>query len=324
MHSLSSRIAMLVARWDLPGQRYWFDRAGILDNAKWSGRAHASTRGRWHGYTLRLNLADYHQRGAYFLGRLFDLPVQVALLRALRPGDEYLDIGANIGMTVLVGAHAVGARGSVTAVEPNPAVAAELRHHVESNNLTWVRIIEAGFSDREETLTLSVPPTGNTGAGTLGVLPLRHKGQTSATYSVPVVIGDHHIKPDGPPLTIKIDVEGHETAALRGLTRAISARNPAIVAEVNPQMLASSGSSAAEFLTLLRSWGYDTFIPSAHARALRRAERFWLTPLDPAWVPDKRLVNIVALVPGTEHHRRLASSIRDAHAPGADHAEADE
>jgi FkbM family methyltransferase len=324
MPSLSSRIAMLVARWDLPGQRYWFDRAGILDNAKWSGHAHASTRGRWHGYTLRLNLADYHQRGAYFLGRLFDLPVQVALRRAIRPGDEYLDIGANIGMTTLIGAHSVGSKGSVTAIEPNPAVAAELRHHVDANRLTWVRVIEAGFSDREETLTLTVPPTGNTGAGTFGKLPPRHKGKTSATYDVPVIIGDSHIKPDGPPLTIKIDVEGHETAAFRGLTRAITARKPAIVAEVNPQTLASSGSSAAECLGLLRAWGYEIFFPDAQARPLRRAERFWLTPLDPTWVPDKRLVNIVALVPGTEHHRRLVSSIRDAHAPGADHPHADE
>lgn len=324
MLSLSTRIAMLVARWDLPGQRYWFGRAGVLDNAKWSGHAHASTRGRWHGYTLRLNLADYHQRGAWFLGRLFDLPVQVAILRSLRPGDEYLDIGANIGLTVLIGAHAVGSRGVVTAIEPNPVVAAELRHHVASNRLTWVRIIEAGFSDREETLTLSIPPTGNTGAGTFGTLPPRHMGKTSATYSVPVVIGDQHIKPDGPPLTIKIDVEGHETAAFRGLSAAITSRKPAIIAEVNPQMLASSGSSAAEFLALLRAWGYEAFVPSAEARALRRAERFWLTPLDPAWVPEKRLVNIVALVPGTEHHRRLASSIRVAHAPRADHPHADE
>lgn len=310
MLSLSSRIAMLVSRWELPCRRYWFDRAGVLDNARWVDAGHAECKGRWHGYTLRLNLADYHQRGAYFLGRLFDLPVQVALLRAIRPGDEYLDIGANIGLTTLIGAHAVGPRGSVTAIEPNPTVAAELRSHVESNRLTWVNIIEAGFSDREETLTLSVPPTGNTGAGTFGVLPPRHKGKTSATYTVPVVIGDHHIKADGPPLTIKIDVEGHETAAFKGLSRVITARKPAIVAEVNPQMLASSGSSATEFLSLLRSCGYGIFVPNAEARALRRAERFWLSPLDPGWVPDKRLINIVAIAPGTPHSSRLASSIK--------------
>lgn len=309
VNSMSARVAYLVSRWELPGRRYWFERAGVLDNARWGTRGHAQCRGRWHGYRLRLNLADYHQRGAYFLGRLFDLPVQVALLRAMRPGDEYLDIGANIGMTVLIGAYAVGPRGSVTAIEPNPSVCAELRSHVESNGLSWVRIIEAGFSDREQTLTLSVPPTGNTGAGTFGVLPPRHKGKTSATYSVPVVIGDSHIKADGPPLTIKIDVEGFETAAFRGLTRAITSRKPAIVAEVNPQMLSASGSSAAEFLGLLRGWGYEIFIPGAEARALRRTERFWLTPLDPAWVPEKRLVNIVAMVPGTEHWKRLKRSI---------------
>lgn len=309
LSSMSARVAYLVSRWELPGRRYWFDRAGVLDNARWATRGHAECRGRWHGYRLRLNLADYHQRGAYFLGRLFDLPVQVALLRAMRPGDEYLDIGANIGMTVLIGAHAVGSRGIVTAIEPNPSVCAELRAHVESNGLSWVRIIEAGFSDQEQTLTLSVPPTGNTGAGTFGVLPPRHRGKVSATYQVPVVIGDTHIKAEGPPLTIKIDVEGFEAAAFRGLVRAITARKPAIVAEVNPQMLSASGSSAAEFLGMLRGWGYQIFIPGAAARALRRRERFWLEQVGPEWVPEKRLVNIVAAVPGTEHWKRLESSM---------------
>lgn len=310
LKSISARVAYLVSRWELPGRRYWFERAGVLDNARWASRGHARCKGRWHGYTLRLNLADYHQRGAYFLGRLFDLPVQVALLRAMRPGDEYLDIGANIGMTVLIGAYAVGPRGMVTAIEPNPSVCAELRAHVESNGLSWVRIIEAGFGDQERTLTLSVPPTGNTGAGTFGVLPPRHKGRVSATYDVPVVIGDSHIRAEGPPLTIKIDVEGFETAAFRGLTRAITARKPAIVAEVNPQMLSASGSSAAEFVGMLRDWGYEIFVPGATARAMRRAERFWLSPVGPAWAPKDRLVNIVAVVPGSEHWRRLESSIR--------------
>ncbi|MBX3361359.1 MAG: FkbM family methyltransferase [Phycisphaeraceae bacterium] len=309
LDGISARMAYLVSRWELPGRRYWFERAGVLDNARWTTRGHAECRGRWHGYRLRLNLADYHQRGAYFLGRLFDLPVQVALLRAMRPGDEYLDVGANIGMTVLIGAYAVGARGMVTAIEPNPSVCAELRAHVESNGLSWVRIIEAGFSDREQTLTLSVPPTGNTGAGTFGVLPPRHKGKVSATYDVPVVVGDNHINPEGAPLTIKIDVEGFETAAFRGLARAITTRKPAIVAEVNPQMLSASGSSAAEFIGMLRGWGYEIFIPGAAARAMRRRERFWLEQVGREWVPEKRLVNIVAAVPGTVHWKRLESSV---------------
>ncbi len=323
LKGLAARVALLVSRWELPGRRYWFDRAGVLDNANWAGRGHAECRGRWHGYRLRLNLADYHQRGAFFLGRLFDLPVQVALLRALRPGDEYLDIGANIGMTVLIGAHAVGPRGIVTAIEPNPSVFAELRSHVDSNRLSWVRVLELGFGENEQTLTLSVPPTGNTGAGTLGTLPPRHKGMVSAAYEVSVVRGDKHIHPDGPPLTIKIDVEGFETAAFKGLESVITARKPAIVAEVNPQMLASSGSSAAEFLSLLRAWGYEIFIPGAEARALRRAERFWLTPVDPAWIPESRLVNIVAIIPGTEHWRRLAPAIsRTPTANSMSHADA--
>lgn len=305
---------MLVCRLDLPGQRAWLERAGALKNPNWTGAGHAECKGRWHGYTLRLNLADYHQRGAFFYGRLFDLAVQVAIRRALRPGDEYLDIGANIGLTTLIGAHAVAGkgkeRGTVTAIEPNPTVAAELRHHVDRNALSWVRVIEAGFSDREATLTLSVPPTGNTGAGTLGTLPPRHKGQTSAVYDVPVVIGDDHIEQSGPPLTIKIDVEGHETAAFRGLTRAITARKPAIIAEVNPPMLAACGSSAREFLDLLRSWGYKSFSPGAATRPLRQSERFWMTPVSDEWICAQPITNIVALVPGSTHWERFAPAIR--------------
>ena len=56
-------------------------------------------------------------------------------------------------------------------------------------------------------------------------------------------------------------------------------------------------------------WGYQIFIPGAAARALRRRERFWLAPVGPAWAPKDRLVNIVAVAPGTEHWRRMETSM---------------
>jgi FkbM family methyltransferase len=306
------RAALLAARIALPGHQRLLRRAGVWDNPRWSGERPRTCRARWHRAPITLDLRDYHQRGAYFFARLMDLPLQVFLLRAIRPGDEILDLGANVGLVTLLAAHAAGATGHVVAVEPNPDVLPLLASHLAAAGCERrVTVIDAGFSDTPATLTLTVPPTGNTGAGTLGSLPPRHGGRTSATHKVRVVVGDDALVTSPRPWLIKLDVEGHETTALRGLARSIRDRRPAIITEVNAEMLTRSGSSAQELLDLLRSWGYQLFNPVALARPFNLPERLRLEPLPAHWLPT-RTVNAVALVPGSEHARRLQGSIAEA------------
>ena len=57
--------------------------------------------------------------------------------------------------------------------------------------------------------------------------------------------------PDGRPDVVKIDVEGHELATLRGMAASIARARPVMVVEVWPH-------TSAEVLDLLRNWSYQT------------------------------------------------------------------
>jgi hypothetical protein len=64
---------------------------------------------------------------------------------------------------------------------------------------------------------------------------------------------------------LKVDVEGGESAVLRGAAGFLSGPNaPAVMIEINPAALASSGSSPAEVYGLLTDRGYCGFVLARH------------------------------------------------------------
>lgn len=306
-------ILRLFAAHDLPFAGALLRHAGVWAQPAWRDAPTRTCRGRWSGCRMTLDLRDFHQRGAYFYGRLLDLPVQLTMREALRPGDMFIDIGANIGVLTLQGARAVGPRGIVHAFEPNPDVFARLEAHIAGNHLKNVVLHRVALSDREGTLTLSIPPTGNTGAGSLGGLAPRHFGAAVSTYEVALKRGDDVLtatetgsSSPGSPVLIKIDVEGHEPFALRGMERFIAARRPAILAEINQEMLACNGSSAPGLLQLIEDWDYEPWVPGASWSRLRRRWSLRLHPTRRAWRPARTLNALFLPRDGGTHRARLA------------------
>src|SRR5687768_706385 len=98
------------------------------------------------GYKIHLHPAALSR--AYYANpneRIRDFNV---LRLILRPGDTYIDVGANIGTTVIPAADRVGSTGIVWAFEPHPTIARYLSENVQLNSLSNVRI-HAVAVDRE-------------------------------------------------------------------------------------------------------------------------------------------------------------------------------
>jgi FkbM family methyltransferase len=74
----------------------------------------------------------------------------------LRPGDTYLDIGANGGGLAALACQIVRAHGAVFAVEPQPHLAALVRQTLEINDVEG-RVFEVAAGDRDDVATLVVP-----------------------------------------------------------------------------------------------------------------------------------------------------------------------
>src|ERR1700722_678587 len=61
-----------------------------------------------HGLRLRLDLQNWADRRSYFNGRYYQPDISRLIETLLQPGDQYVDVGANIGMTALLARSRIG------------------------------------------------------------------------------------------------------------------------------------------------------------------------------------------------------------------------
>jgi FkbM family methyltransferase len=167
------------------------------------------------------------------------------LAEAVPPGGRVLEGGAHLGFVTVHAARAAGPTGRVVVFEPNTAVHGVLRENLATN----------GVADRVEVHGAAL------GART-GRTRLYASGDTSSLFvaapaaeamDVELVCGDDVV--DGRVDVIKLDVEGGELDALRGMTRLVAGAG-AIFLELNPDLLAAAGSSSAELLSWLDEHGF--------------------------------------------------------------------
>lgn len=291
------------ARFELPRCVGLLEAAVAAFPDAWPRDGFRECRGCWHGYRLRLDLSDYFQRWACALRRYHDVPLQLLIWRSVRRGDTVIDAGANHGLVSLVAAWRVGPAGRVYAFEPNPVVFEQLRWHVETNRLSQIRALPLGLGDREEELEFRVPGRGNLGAGTFSPIPGRYQGEVSQRCAARIVRADS--LPDlgvSGGLVIKLDVEGFELRALRGLEPLIERHRPLLISEVNAEMLAMAGTSPGALLDFMAARGYRPF-EFFTRRALVRHRRLVLRPLDPGTPPT--LLDAVWVHPDSVFSARL-------------------
>src|SRR4051812_20096610 len=113
---------------------------GAAQNERWQGAPWKSVRGKWHGYNMDLNLADWSERQTWFLARYHELDSQLLMNACLRPGERVIDVGGNIGMLSLHAASRVGPGGVVDCFEPNPVCCQRIRTALERNHIAHVRL----------------------------------------------------------------------------------------------------------------------------------------------------------------------------------------
>jgi len=151
---------------------------------------------------------------------------RVELLKLVGPGHRVLEVGANIGYTMLLLAQAVGERGEVVCIEPVPENLEELRLNVEANDLRNVSVLPFAAGDADGRIRMSGGLNGRVG---------RADGDLEAQIRRIDSLG-------GPtPDLIKVDVEGYELAVVRGALGLLQgSRIPSWWIEMHPQLVESA------------------------------------------------------------------------------------
>jgi FkbM family methyltransferase len=158
----------------------------------------------------------------------------------VRPGDRCVDVGANIGLHTVRLAKLAGRGGAVTAIEPDPGLARRIERNLTLNDLANVRVVNAAASDKAGSVTLHRPDPGDPNRARASLNGYSYL--TGDAISVPAVTVDQVCGSERVAL-IKIDVEGHESAVVRGAAGVIGRDAPSVVFEYAPDLLDDPGQS---------------------------------------------------------------------------------
>lgn len=168
------------------------------------------------GRGLRMSIDFQRGETTLFLG-LYEIELNRHLRAIARPGYRSYDLGGQYGYDALVLAKLTG--GPVVSVEADPGLAEEIRLNVAANpGLPPIEVVCGYVADEENGDRITIDGL----AGRSGM-----------------------------PDLLKLDIEGGEVLALRGASRVLAERRPAIQLEVHGK------ETEWECLDILREAGYD-------------------------------------------------------------------
>jgi FkbM family methyltransferase len=150
------------------------------------------------------------------------------------PGDQVVDIGANIGTYTYFLSGRVGLEGKVYAVEPVPETCQILRFCAERLQLRNVEISQCAISDHDGVTTMQIPrhSSGIENCYRAHITEENGAGELRSVTVTVRTIDSFLAGAAGPIAFIKIDVEGHEFAVVRGGLATFERFHPALLIEV--------------------------------------------------------------------------------------------
>jgi FkbM family methyltransferase len=220
------------------------------------------------GARFDCDLADVIDREVCLTG-YYEPPVTRIVQRLAARGGTVVDAGANWGYFSLLAAAAVGERGCVIALEPDPRHFERLARNIAMNRFTQVTLLQVAAGARDGIVTLAgyALDAENRGVSRIAASP----GGAQA-FDVRCTTIDVATASCDRVDAVKIDVEGAEMDVLEGMRDGLaSARYASIVLELHPAWLRENGVDPAACIRMLLAHGYRGWSIDLSARAYRSA-----------------------------------------------------
>ena len=209
--------------------------------------------------------ADVHVSASIAASGIWEPRETQFLLDTLRPGDTFVDVGANIGYFSLLASRRVGPTGTVLAFEPEAGNYALLEANCRLNHCGNIRTFRAALGEENASGTLYLNELNR---GDHSLYPAE-QGRTGQDISI--VNGARLIMASHPRVDcIKIDTQGAECDVVRGLQPLIAASAPGLVMiiEFSPMHLRNAGTSGRTLLDLLAGFDWRMYLMDEEADGL--------------------------------------------------------
>ena len=184
------------------------------------------------------------------------------LLEILNKDDNFIDIGANMGIYSLLASSKIE-KGRIFSFEPSPKILPQLYENIALNNKkNCIRVIEKAVSGKEGYINFDVsdspdynhivyPKEAEVSFAGDSVLRV-------GTITLDKFISGKNIKNIK---LIKIDVEGAELLVLKGLQKTLEEKKvAALIVEISKWTISRFGTTVEEIVYFLRKYGFDIYM----------------------------------------------------------------
>ncbi|MDP2684176.1 MAG: FkbM family methyltransferase [bacterium] len=191
-----------------------------------------------------------------FLGDLYEKETMVLVKKIMRPGMTIVDIGAHIGYFTRAFSKSTGSAGVVYAFEADPENFEVLEKN--TNFMSNVRRYPTAISDHVGKIDFYHCEEKAGCNSTLPNLPLDYKMKKISVYATDLdtaleQAGVKHVD------LIKIDIEGGEVTALKGMKKTLEQKDISLIIEFAPAWIVAAGVTPQGFLSELASLGFNLF-----------------------------------------------------------------
>jgi len=211
------------------------------------------------GFAVSGDALDLVQRYIYLYG-VWEPNLTHWISGSLKPGDVFIDVGANIGYFSLLASRLVGHAGQVVAVEASPSIFRRLGHNLEQNRANNVRALNIAASETRGELRLFRAPTSNLGASSIfREEGFEDEGVVEARPLPEILTREEYER----ARMIKIDVEGAEQSVVGGLLPLLGSgrQDLEFVIEIGggPREAPSAAESAAAIVPAFARDGFNAY-----------------------------------------------------------------
>lgn len=222
------------------------------------------------GYLMAIHAEDYNEACA--ICDCLSRHLTNFISNFLLPGDKVVDGGGNIGQITLLAASIVGPSGSVVAYEPNPVMAHRLQLQCKLNHFGQVVVRQAALGRQSGQVSFYAAENSQLSS----LFEFSHRlGPYQEIRCEVVRLDDELAGPDfqaGQIALVKLDLEGGELEALKGMDTLLKADDPpTFMIELNTVCRPDGKQAVGQIVERFRSLGYQGFIiePSKVYRGYR-------------------------------------------------------
>ncbi|MGH8120055.1 MAG: FkbM family methyltransferase, partial [Gammaproteobacteria bacterium] len=176
----------------------------------------------------------------------------------LKPGDVFIDVGANSGLYTLLASSIVGDEGKVYAFEPSPLPFVRLEENARLHGGKNIECLNAALSDRERKMKLNISSDGRSAWDSF--VSEGQAGQTGTTEVMTTTldkfVSDKNLMDK--ITMMKIDVEGWETHVLSGGIKSLAGPEaPMLQIEFTDHVAMPAGMNCRKLYTQVSELGYQ-------------------------------------------------------------------